>query len=89
MKSLEKNSNHPLAKSIYNNEKDILTNLKKLKDNGTIKKIIVLMNSANQIQCDFVDNKEYSIDSLLWCGTTGSTGTIAIGKVLAQAVNEL
>ena len=78
-------SNNYLALS--SNEKDILTNLKKLKDNGTIKKIIVLMNSANQIQCDFVDNKEYSIDSLLWCGTTGSTGTIAIGKVLAGKVN--
>lgn len=78
-------SNNYLALS--NNEKDVLENLCTLKKNGTIKKIIVLMNSANQIQCDFVDDEKYGIDAMIWCGTTGSTGTIAIGKVLSGEVN--
>lgn len=64
------------------NEKDLLVNLKKLKDAGTVKKIVVLMNSANPIQCDFADNPEYGVDALLWCGTLGSTGANAVGRVL-------
>ena len=73
--------------ALSNNEKDVLENLATLKKNGTIKKIIVLMNSANQIQCDFVDDEKYGIDAMIWCGTTGSTGTIAVGKALAGSIN--
>ena len=69
------------------NEKDVLKNLKTLKDNGTISKIIVLMNSANQVQCDFADNIEYGVDALLWCGMTGSNGPEAIGRVLTGEVS--
>lgn len=69
------------------NEKDVLKNLKTLKDNGVIKKIVVLMNSANQVQCDFADNPEYGVDALLWVGSVGSTGANSIGKVLVGDVN--
>lgn len=36
-------------------EKELLQNLKTLKDNGTFKKIIVLINSSNAIEMDFLN----------------------------------
>lgn len=66
-------------------EKDVLTNLKTLKENGTIKKIIVLLNSVNQVQCDYLE--EYGIDAVLWVGEGGTAGTLGIGKILTGEVN--
>lgn len=67
-------------------ERDVLKNLKLQKDAGTFKKIIVLMNSANQVQLDFIDDPEYGIDSLMWVGTYGAVGAYAIGDLLAGNV---
>lgn len=72
---------------LSDNESSVLKGLKALKDNGTIGKIIVLMNSANQIQTDFVDDPTYGIDSLLWMGTASSVGTRALGKILVGDIN--
>ncbi|MBE7088318.1 MAG: beta-glucosidase [Clostridiales bacterium] len=69
------------------NEKSVLANLKTLKDNGTIGKIIVLMNSANQVQCDFMDDDTYGIDALLWIGDVGTTGIRAVADILVGEVN--
>ena len=63
-------------------EISVLTNLKALKDAGSIGGIIVLMNSANQVQCDFIDDPAYGIDAMLWVGEPGSTGTAAIADIL-------
>ena len=68
------------------NERDVLANLKKLKSNGTIGKIVVLLNSANPVACDFADNPDYGVDAVLWCGMVGSTGTKAIGRVLTGEI---
>ena len=46
------------------NEKDMLSNLTEMKKNGQIKKIIVLINSANALQVDFLKNNEYDIDAV-------------------------
>lgn len=73
--------------SLGDNERDVLTNLKRLKEAGTIGKIVVLINSANQLECDFADNPDYGVDAVLWVGVVGSTGTNAIGRVLTGAVN--
>ena len=64
------------------NEISVLKGLKALKDDGTVGKIIVLMNTANQVQCDFVNNEAYGIDGMLWVGEVGSTGTQAIADIL-------
>lgn len=69
------------------NEISVLENLKKLKDEGTVGKIIVLMNSANQVQCDFADDAKYGIDALLWVGEVGSTGAKAVADILDGTVN--
>lgn len=68
-------------------EKTVLTALKAEKDRGTFKKIIVIMNSANQIQCDFADDPVYGIYAMLWCGNLGSTGAYAVADILAGKVN--
>ena len=68
-------------------ERDVLKNLKEQKAAGVFGKIIVLMNSAVQIECDFLEDSDLEIDALLWVGETGSTGTYAIGDLLSGKVN--
>ena len=69
------------------NEKDCLKLLKSYKDQGKIKKIIILLNTSNQPECDFLDNSEYGIDSALWIGNTGISGLAAVGKILVGDIN--
>ncbi len=68
-------------------ETDVLKNLKLQKDAGVFKKIIVLMNSSNPVECAFADDAQYGIDALLWVGTYGEVGAYAIGDILTGNVN--
>lgn len=68
-------------------ELSILAGLKEQKDNGVFDRIIVLLNTANQIEADFIDNEAYGIDACLWIGTTGQTGLYAIADILSGKVN--
>lgn len=52
---------------------------------GTFKKIIVLQNSSNSMQLDFLD--DYGIDAVLWIGDVGMTGTRGVADILSGAVN--
>ncbi|MDE6355760.1 MAG: glycoside hydrolase family 3 C-terminal domain-containing protein [Clostridia bacterium] len=65
-------------------ERDVLKNLKALKGTA-FDHIIVLLNFANQVQLDFVE--EYGVDALLWVGNYGEVGAYAIGDLLAGNVN--
>lgn len=67
---------------LSDSEKDVLRNLKTLKNNGTIGKIIVLLNSANQVESQFIDNDEFDIDAALWIGDVGSTGIYGVADIL-------
>ena len=69
------------------NEKDMMANLAKLKAEGTIKKIIVLINSSNPLQVDFLKNNEYDVDACLWIGGVGVTGINAVAEILAGDIN--
>ncbi len=62
-------------------EKDLLENLTRMKSEGVFKKIIVLLNSANSLQLDFLDS--YGIDAVLWTGDVGMTGICAVAKILS------
>lgn len=90
---VNKNNNNNATKSVGDslalsqNESDVLTNLKALKANGTIDKIIVIMNSASPLQCDFLNDEAYGIDGAMWVGTLGTTGATAIGKLLVGDYN--
>ena len=68
-------------------EQAMLAGLKAERDAGTIKKIVVLLNFANQVEADFIDNEAYGIDAALWIGTPGQVGMYAVADVLAGNVN--
>lgn len=69
------------------NEKAILENLATMKAEGTIKKIVVLINSANTLQVDFLANEAYAIDACVWIGDVGQSGINAVADILAGDVN--
>lgn len=68
-------------------EIDVLTNLKALKDAGKVSKIIVLLNSVNQVESDYINDPAYGIDAVLWVGVGGTAGTRGIGKILSGEVS--
>ncbi|MBQ1347946.1 MAG: glycoside hydrolase family 3 C-terminal domain-containing protein, partial [Aeriscardovia sp.] len=58
-------------------EKDLLLGLKEQKEAGVFKKIVVLLNFANQIETAFLEDEAYGIDAALWIGTPGQRGLYA------------
>ena len=97
-----KASNHPdggynpLGQDVDNNsdylmlnkeELGILSGLKELKDQGKLKNIVVLINSANPISCGFLFDEQYGIDAALWIGSVGQTGLNAVGELLTGKIN--
>ena len=75
------------ALELSQNEKDVLSHLKQLKDAGTISKIVVVMNSASPLQCAFLEDEAYGVDAAMWVGTLGTNGANAIGKLLTGEYN--
>ena len=69
------------------NELDLLTNVAKMKKDGKVKKVIVLINSANPLEVDFVNKAEYGIDSCLWIGDVGISGINGVAEILSGKVN--
>ena len=71
-------------------EIELLQNLKALKDNGTFKNIVVLINSSNAIELDFLNpeicGEDYGIDAAMWIGDVGQTGINGVGQLLSGAV---
>ena len=68
-------------------EKELLAGVKVQKDAGTFKKIVVILNFANQVEADFLSDPAYGIDAALWIGTPGQTGLYAVSEILAGNVN--
>ena len=68
-------------------EKEMMANIKALKDAGTIDKIVVLINTSNALQVDFLKNNEYGVDATLWIGGVGQTGINAVAEILNGTVN--
>ena len=68
-------------------ELDFLKALKAEKDKGTFESIVLILNTANQVELNFIDKEEYGIDAAIWCGTLGSTGAKAIANILVGNVN--
>ncbi len=69
------------------NEKAMLAGVKALKDEGKVQKIVVLINSSNPLQVDFLKDNEYGIDATLWIGGVGINGLAAVGDILTGAIN--
>ncbi len=73
--------------ALSDTEKEMLAELKNLKDEGKMGKIIVLLNTSNALQLDFLQNNEYGVDATLWIGGVGIAGTDAVADILAGKVN--
>ena len=77
--------------SISQEERDLLAKLAELKAAGTIKKIVVLLNTANAVEVDVLEpavcGVDYGIDACLWVGEVGQSGIRAIGDLLNGSVN--
>lgn len=68
-------------------ELDVLENLARMKRSGEIKKIVVLINSAVTVQCDFLNDEKYGVDAAMWIGLPGATGMNAVAKALVGQIN--
>ncbi len=68
------------------NERNLLSTITTMKKSGTIDKIIVLINSANAMQMDFMKDEGFDIDAALWIGDVGIKGTEAVCKILAGKI---
>ena len=68
--------------SLTNEEKDMLKMAKE-----EFARTIVLINSTNAMECDFLNDPEYGVDAALWIGYTGSYGLNAVADILAGNVN--
>ena len=66
-------------------EKEMLQAAEDMKAEGTIDNIIVLINTSNALQVDFL--KEYDVDACLWVGGLGIKGTEAVADIIAGEVN--
>ena len=73
--------------AISPNELSVLKGLTALKEQKKLNSVIVLMNSANPVQCDFLDDPEIDVDALLWCGNLGETGAQGVANVMAGKVS--
>ncbi len=51
------------------NERDMLSLVKEYKDNGTFKKVIVLLNTSNALEVNWLD--DYGVDACMWIGGPG------------------
>ncbi len=69
------------------NERDLLSGLARMKQEGRIRRIVVLINSANTLQVDFLGEESSAIDACLWIGDVGITGINAVAEILAGDVN--
>ncbi len=69
------------------NERAMLSWAAEQKKAGKVKSVIVLINSSNALQVDFLKDDAYDVDACLWIGGVGITGTNAVTDILAGLVN--
>ncbi len=62
------------------NEKEMLKNVC-----SSFKKVIVLLNTGNPMECGFLD--DYDIDACLWVGGVGQHGLNAVADILVGNIN--
>ncbi len=73
--------------ALNDTEREMMANIKALKDEGKIDKIVVLINTSNSLQVDFLKDNEYGVDAAMWIGGVGATGINAVAEILAGQIN--
>ncbi|MBQ8280296.1 MAG: glycoside hydrolase family 3 C-terminal domain-containing protein [Roseburia sp.] len=73
--------------ALNDTEREMMAGIKALKDAGKVDKIIVLINTSNALQVDFLKNNEYGVDAAMWIGGVGATGINAVAEILNGTIN--
>lgn len=73
--------------SLHKQESDLLKLVKRYKDQGVFKNVIVLINSAYAMELDWIYDSGYGVDACLWIGNPGLTGFSAIPALLTGEIN--
>ena len=81
----EGNANAQNYLELNANERALLKYADELKAEGKISSIVVLINTSNALEVDFL--KDYSIDACMWVGGLGIAGTNAVTDILAGKIN--
>ena len=76
--------NAPNYLALNDNERALLAYAEEVKAE-TGAKIVVLINTSNALQVDFLN--DYDVDACLWVGGLGIAGTEAVADILAGKVN--
>ena len=72
--------------ALHKDERDMLQLVKQYKDNGTFKKVIVLLNTSNPMEVHWFD--DYGVDAAIWIGGPGkSAGFRGVPDLLTGAAN--
>lgn len=68
--------------ALHQEEKDLL---QMIKDSGKFEKVIVLVNSGNAMELNWLE--EYDVDACLWIGLPGQRGFEGVANILTGAAN--
>ena len=72
--------------SLSEEEQEVLEHLAECKKDGSIKSIVVLLNTALAVRADFIDEDTYGIDACMWIGNVGCSGVNAVADALVGNV---
>lgn len=67
------------------NEKELLKNVCEMKQQGKLSSVIVLINSSNPMEMQFL--KDYDVDSCMQIGTLGGHGVNAVADMLVGKIS--
>lgn len=70
---------------LQTNERDMLSEIKKYKDEGVFDKVIAVINTGNAMELGWLD--EYDVDACLWVGGYGNYGVYGMANILCGDVN--
>lgn len=73
--------------SISPEEEELLKQLTALKEAGNIKKIIVLLNSPNPMELDFLYREGIDVDAVMWVGAVGAYGLYGVANAIIGEAN--
>ena len=73
--------------ALNDTEREMMANIKAMKDEGKISKIVALINTSNALQVDFLKDNENGVDAAMWIGGVGQTGINAVAEILAGQIN--
>ncbi len=68
--------------ALSQDEKDMLA---MIRDSGQFKKTVVLLNTGNPMEVDWIE--EYDVDAVLWIGCPGEKGFTGVANILAGNAN--